>query len=129
MWMLVLMLMLLMLLMLLMVLVLLLRLLLVLLRLLVLLMRHTGGCGSGKLMLLCRWMLRNVHHMQVLLMMVLLRGRSHVLVDSRHNLGDRANWNRVRCRLLMMNLGVRWRTTTGRRWLWARVVLLVRLTW
>uniref|UniRef100_A0A182QTX7 Uncharacterized protein n=1 Tax=Anopheles farauti TaxID=69004 RepID=A0A182QTX7_9DIPT len=87
------------------------------------------GCTSGELMLLCRRMLRDVHHVQIL-RVVLLRCRRDVLVDRRHDLlrYDRAHLYRVRCRLLMVHGRVsRW-ATAGRRWLRSRMVLLVRLT-
>uniref|UniRef100_A0A182U2Q6 Uncharacterized protein n=1 Tax=Anopheles melas TaxID=34690 RepID=A0A182U2Q6_9DIPT len=86
------------------------------------------GRTSGELMLLRRRVLGHVHHVQVLLVVVLLRCGLHILVERRHYLllydGDR---DRVRCRLLMVHRLVgRWATASRRR-LRTRMVLLVRL--
>lgn len=85
-----------------------------------------AAIGSVEFMLL-GGMLLDVHHVQILLVVV-LEGRrlGHVLVRGRHHLGRDAHHLVVR-RLLLVGRRVRWRTGSRWRWLWTRVVLLVRL--
>lgn len=85
-----------------------------------------AAIGSVEFMLL-GGMLLDVHHVQILLVVV-LEGRrlGHVLVRGRHHLRGDAHHLVVR-RLLLVGRRVRWRAGGRGRWLWTRVVLLVRL--
>lgn len=85
-----------------------------------------GAIGSVEFMLLGR-MLLDVHHVQILLVVV-LEGRrlGHVLVRRRNHLRCDAHHLVVR-RLLLVGRSVCRRSGGGRRWLRARMVLLVGL--
>lgn len=85
-----------------------------------------AAIGSVEFMLL-GGMLLDVHHVQILLVVV-LEGRrlGHVLVRGRHHLRGDAHHLVVRW-LLLVGRRVRWRAGGRGRWLWTRVVLLVRL--
>lgn len=90
------------------------------------------AAAGVELMLLSGWMLCHVHHVQVLLVVVLGRGRlGHVLVDSGNDLRGRSHhWAHHRILWGLVLVGRNVRGWSGGRWRGLRsvVVLLVGLT-